>query len=191
LKTKKEDVPMVEMKVDDVLVRVAGDQQEVVGEQRVVVLAERAGDRLIAIWIGAPEGDALALRLTGNATPRPMTFDLMAEMLRTTGARIEHVNVTALRDRTFYATVALAVDGRIEEVDARPSDAINLAVRVGASIFADEGVLTEEGVPPDRLPEKLARDEGREEGDVPAGEWVSLSHELLTRLRPRFVEKRP
>jgi RNA polymerase sigma factor (sigma-70 family) len=191
LPTKKEEVAMVEMKVDDVLVRVAADEQEVLGGQRIVVLAEREGNRLLPIWIGAPEGDALALRLSGDATPRPMTFDLMAELVRTTGARIDQVTVTALRETTFYATVAVAVDGRIDEVDARPSDAINLAIRVGASIFVERGVLADHGVAREALSDKLARDEEGGKVDVPPGEWASMSTELLARLHPRMVEKRP
>ena len=183
--TPKEEVPMVEMKVDDVLVRVvSGDQPEVVDHRRIVVLAEREGNRLLPIWTGAPEGDALALRLSGEETPRPMTFDLMAELLRTAGARVERVNVTVLRETTFYATVAVAVDGHTEDVDARPSDAINLAVRVGASIFVDDGVLANQGVPRDALSEKLARDAEGGKVDVAPGEWASLSTELLRRLHP-------
>jgi bifunctional DNase/RNase len=179
------------MKVDDVLVSVAGDRPEVVGDQRVVVLAEREGERLLPIWIGAPEGDALALRLSGDTTPRPMTFDLMAELVRTTGARIEHVTVTALRESTFFATVAIAVNGRTDEVDARPSDAINLAIRVGASIFVEEGVLADQGVARDGLPQKLARDAESGKVGVPLGDWTSLSRELLAGLHPRMVQKGP
>ena len=182
---------MVEMKVDDVLVRVAPDQQEAVGGQRIVVLAEREGNRLLPIWIGAPEGDALALRLSGDATPRPMTFDLMAELVRTTGARIEQVTVTALRETTFYATVAVAVEGRTDEIDARPSDAINLAVRTGALIFVEDGVLEAQGVAREALSDKLVRDAEGAKVDVPSGEWASMSAELLARLHPRMVEKRP
>jgi RNA polymerase sigma factor (sigma-70 family) len=185
LPMKKEEVPMVEMKVDDVLVRVVSeDQPDVVGDRRIIVLAEREGDRLLPIWIGSPEGDALALRLSGNETPRPMTFDLMAELLRTAGARVERVNVTALREQTFYATIAVAVDGQTEDVDARPSDAINLAVRVGASIFVDDGVLADQAVTRDALADKLGRDAEEGKADLPPGEWASLSAELLRRLHP-------
>jgi uncharacterized protein len=191
LRVKKKEVVMVEMKVDDVLVRLAGDQPEEVGDERVVVLAERKGSRLLPIRIGAPEGDALALRLSGDDAPRPMTFDLMAELLRTTGARIDRVAVTALRDNTFYATVAVAVEGRTDEVDARPSDAINLAVRLGAAIFVEDGVLADKGVERAALSDELAR--RPEGGDVegPLGEWASVTRDLLARLHPRMIEKRP
>ena len=190
--TMKKEVPMVEMKVEDVLVRVVSwDRPEVVGHQRIVVLAEHQGDRLLPIWTGAPEGDALALRLSGDAPPRPMTIDLMAEVIRAAGARVERVHVTALRETTFYATVAVAVNGRTEEVDARPSDAINLAVRVGAAIFVDDGVLAEHGVTPDTLSEKLAGEAEGDTADLPPGEWTSLSAQLLRSLHPPFGGKRP
>jgi bifunctional DNase/RNase len=182
---------MVEMKVDDVLIRVTGDQPEPVGDQRVVVLAEREGNRLLPIWIGAPEGDALALRLSGDEAARPMTFDLMAELVRTMGARIDHVSVTALREKTFYATVAVAVDGRTDDVDARPSDAINLAVRVGAAIFVEDGVLADNGVARAALSDELARHAPAGDVDVSSGEWASVTRDLLAFLHPRIVEKRP
>jgi RNA polymerase sigma factor (sigma-70 family) len=191
LHTKKKEVVMVEMKVDDVLVRVTGDQPEPVGDQRVVVLAEREGNRLLPIWIGAPEGDALALRLSGDEAARPMTFDLMAELVRTTGARIDHVSVTELREKTFYATVAVAVDGRTDDVDARPSDAINLAVRVGAAIFVEDGVLADNCVARAALSDELARHAPAGDVDVPSGEWASVTRDLLACLHPRIVEKRP
>jgi bifunctional DNase/RNase len=111
----------------------------------------------------------------------------MAELVRTAGARIERVNVTALRETTFYGTVTVAVDGRTEEVDARPSDAINLAVRVGASIFVDDQVLGQEGVTREALSDKLSRG-SRPESDTaeaPAGTWTSLSSELLASLHSR------
>ena len=179
----KKEVTMVEMKVEDVLVRVASaDEPEVVGHQRIIVLAEREDGRVLPIWIGAPEGDALAMKLSGGETPRPMTFDLMAALLRATGASVVRVNVTALRETTFYATVAVAIDGHTEEVDARPSDAINLAVRVGAAIFVDDGVLADQGVGRDGLAAKLASDAEGGKADVASGEWASLSTELLRRL---------
>jgi uncharacterized protein len=116
-----------------------GKGPPVVGPMRIVVLREREGSRLLPIWVGAPEGDALALQLGGEAMPRPLTADLMASLLEAAGARVERVMVSSLRERTFYATIALASGGKAQEIDARPSDALNLAIRVGAPIFvADE-----------------------------------------------------
>ncbi len=158
--------PMIEMTLDDVLVRVREDDPLKLEDHRaIVVLREKGGERVLPIWIGTPEGASLAYRLTGSAPPRPMTSDLMAELLRVTGSRVERVSITELRDQTFYA--AIVVDG--QDVDARPSDAINLAVRVAAPILVAEAVLDE-----------VARGE---HAAPPADEgWTSLSAELLADL---------
>src|SRR5439155_5405859 len=145
--------------VEEVIVGVAADDSsKLVADQRIVLLREEAGERLLPIWIGPGEGNALAFRLTGDSPQRPMTSDLMVELLRITGGRIQRVAITALREKTFYAAVVVAVDGRTEELDARPSDAMNLAVRVGAPILVDDELLDEAGLPAGSLPDKLDRD---------------------------------
>jgi hypothetical protein len=176
--TPKEE-PMVEMTLDDVVVRVTEDDAM---KHVIVVLKERDGERRMPIWIGLPEGATLAYRLHGASPPRPMTSDLMAELLRVTGANVSRVAVTELRESTFYATIT--VDG--SEVDARPSDAINLAVRVGAPIVVAEDVLDEaahEG--------ELALDEDAECAgiELPPGRWSSLSVEQLRELH-QFPKKK-
>ena len=170
---------MTDVRVEDVLVRVAPDDAEkVVGDQRVVLLREADGDRVLPIWIGAAEGNALALELRGESPLRPMTSDLLAELVRLFGSRVERVTVTSLREKTFYAVIALAVDGRVEELDARPSDALNLAVRTAAPIVVENDVLERAAVP---AADVLAKIE--EEGvEVAPGEWVSLSAQLLRAL---------
>lgn len=179
----KEEVPMIEMKLEDVVVRVAEDDPlELVAPQRILVLAEVDGERRLPIWVGAPEGDALALRLTRETTPRPMTSDLLVAILRATGARVEKVAVTALREKTYYAAITLAIDGRSEEVDARPSDALNLAVRVGAPIFVAEDILAENALPPGDLEARMEAETGVGGIDLPAGQWRSLSAEMLRTL---------
>jgi len=179
----REELRMTEMKLEDVVVRVAADDpMQLVVDQRVVLLKEVEGDRLFCIWIGAPEGNSLALRLTGETTPRPVTSDLMAELLRVTGASVERVAITSLRENTFYAVIALAVDGRTEEVDARPSDALNLAVRVGAPILVGDGVLEQSALPPGDLETTLDAEAEKIAFQVPRGEWRSLSAELLQSL---------
>ena len=148
-----------------------------VEEQRIVLLKEELGERLLPIWMGASEGNALAFRLTGDSPPRPITSDLMVDLLRVTGGRIDRVVITALRDKTFYAIVVVNVDGRTEELDARPSDAMNLAIRIGAPILVDEKVLADAGSTRDQLQDKLDCD--AEEVDLAPGDWTSLSAELL------------
>jgi len=178
--TTKEERPMVEMTLDDVLVRVADDDPtKLVNDDRVVMLKEKGGERVLPIWIGPAEGNMLALPLTGETTARPVTPDLMAEIVRATGARVERVAVTSLRDNTFFAGVTLGVGGRVEELDARPSDAINLAVRVGAPIFADAAVLDETATTTEDFPERVERDAAQQGRAVPPGAWRSLSAELL------------
>lgn len=176
----RKEVRMIDMTIDDVLVRVASkDEPKVIAEHRIVVLQERDGDRLLPIWIGSAEGNSLALRLTGDTPSRPTSGDLMVELLRVCGGKVIRVEVTSLREKTFHAAVTIGVDGRTEDVDARPSDAMNLAVRVGAPILAADEVLAEAGVTRDRLAEKLASDLDWAQTELPPGEWASLSAELL------------
>ena len=171
---------MIEMKLEDVLVRVAEDDPTtLVTDQRIVVLKEGDGERLLPIWIGAAEGNALALRVTGETTPRPVTADVMADLIRVTGARVERVAVTSLREKTFYAVIAVEVDGRVDELDARPSDALNLAVRVGAPVFVEESVLEEGGMLNGDIPTRLDEEAEKAELKPPQGTWRSLSAELL------------
>jgi RNA polymerase sigma factor (sigma-70 family) len=173
---RKEKTAMIEMRIEDVLVRVAADDEtQVAGEQRIVLLRDVEQERVLPIWIGAPEGDALAVRLRETTTQRPLTSDLMAELVRVLGGKVERVAVTALREKTFYGTVT--VGG--EELDARPSDAINLAVRTGAPIFVDEAVLEQAAAAPDALAEKLDEDAERAGYELRPGSWASLAGELL------------
>ncbi len=109
--------------------------------QYVVTLEEMEGQRLIPIWIGVNEGNAIGLKLQGEELPRPMTHDLMTTMLSSLGATAERVVVTDLKDGTYYALIILSAGSRRYEIDARPSDAMALAVRTSAPIFIDERVL--------------------------------------------------
>ena len=186
---RKELSTMIEVTLEDVVVRVLeddvpdGDPPRLASKQlRVVVLRERDGERRLAIWVGAFDGDSLALHLGGESMPRPLTADLMARLLETTGGRVDHVRVSSLRDKTFYAVVAVAAGDRVVEVDARPSDALNLAARVGAPIFVEEEVLDQAGILPDALESELDSVPADDE-DAP-GTWRSLSPELVIALHP-------
>ncbi len=111
-----------------------------------LLLREADGDhRVLPIFIGGPEATAIALALEEVETPRPMTHDLMKNLLDELGARIERVVVTEFRDSTFYADIVMSIAGTVHSVSARPSDAVALAVRYGAPVFAEEGVLEEAG----------------------------------------------
>jgi bifunctional DNase/RNase len=114
-----------------------------------LLLREAAGEgRILPIFIGGPEATAIAFALESVETPRPMTHDLMKDLLDELGARVERVTITELRDATFFAEIALSLAGEVHTVSARPSDAVALAVRVGCRVYADEAVLEVAARPP-------------------------------------------
>src|SRR5829696_7050103 len=119
---------------------------DMVGKQPIVLLKTADGNKFLPIWIGHPEAAAILMRLQGASTPRPMTHDLLSEMLAKLEARIVRIAVTELRENTFYALITVAVNGSEIEIDSRPSDAIALAVRSGAPIFAAEAVIEESAI---------------------------------------------
>ena len=119
---------------------------DMVGKQPIVLLKTQDGNKFLPIWIGHPEAAAILMKLQGANTPRPMTHDLLTEVLEQLDARIVRIAVTELRENTFYALITVAVDGSESEIDSRPSDAIALAVRSGAPIFAAEAVIEESAI---------------------------------------------
>jgi len=119
---------------------------DMVGKQPIVLLKTADGNKFLPIWIGHPEAAAILMKLQGASTPRPMTHDLFTEMLGQLDAQVSRIAVTELRDNTFYACITLVVDGSEIEVDSRPSDAIALAVRAEAPIFAAESVIEESAI---------------------------------------------
>jgi len=114
--------------------------------QRVVILKEKESDRYLPIWIGPAEADAIAVRLQEVAVARPLTHDLLRSIIDSLGASVDYVVVNDLSNDTFFARIMLQIDGRVMEIDSRPSDAIALAVRVQVPIYADESVLEKAGV---------------------------------------------
>jgi bifunctional DNase/RNase len=119
---------------------------DMVGKQPIVLLKTAEGNKFLPIWIGHPEAAAILMKLQGAATPRPMTHDLLTDMLEKLEARVIRIAVTELRENTFYAVVTVAVDGSEIEIDSRPSDAIALAVRADAPIFVDDSVIEESAI---------------------------------------------
>jgi uncharacterized protein len=119
---------------------------DMVGKQPIVLLKTAEGNTFLPIWIGHPEAAAILMKLQGAQTPRPMTHDLLTEVLAQLEARVVRIAVTELRDNTFYALITVAVNGTEIEIDSRPSDAIALAVRSDAPIFAAEAVIEESGI---------------------------------------------
>ncbi|MGI8624404.1 MAG: bifunctional nuclease family protein [Solirubrobacteraceae bacterium] len=119
---------------------------DMVGKQPIVLLKAVDTNKFLPIWIGHPEAAAILMKLQGATTPRPMTHDLLFEMLGELEVNCSRVSVTELRDNTFFATITLSLGGRDVEIDSRPSDALALAVRAGAPIFAAEDVMTESAI---------------------------------------------
>jgi uncharacterized protein len=131
---------MVEMEL--VAVRI-----ELPGNTPVVLLRELAGEhRLLPIFIGQPEATAIAFAIDGVVTPRPMTHDLMKNLLDDLGATVERIVVTDLSEGTFYAEIHLQLGDKAHQVSSRPSDALALALRVGCPIFAEQAVVDEAGL---------------------------------------------
>jgi len=131
-----------EMQVDSIRVHMPSGQH-------VVILKDRSAERYLPIWIGIYEANAIALKITGVTPERPITHDLMTNIFSELGARVTSVEVSSLADDVFYARIFLAVDGRNLDIDARPSDAIALAVRSEVPIMVSNDVLERAAVSPD------------------------------------------
>ena len=123
-----------------------GVRVELPHNQPIVLLKEVSGTRFLPIWIGAVEATSIAFALQGVATARPMTHDLMRDLLAGLSVDVDRIVVTELREGTFYAEIQMTSDGESVVVSSRPSDAIALAVRATVPIFADEAVLNEAGI---------------------------------------------
>ena len=112
-------------------------------EGQVIVLKEKDGERLLPIIIGIPEIVAIKRKLSGIRAPRPMTHDLIADLIKGLGATVDKVIINKLAFNTFYAKIIISQNGKKLEIDARPSDSIALAIRVEAPLFAEEDVLNQ------------------------------------------------
>ena len=119
---------------------------DMVGKQPIVLLKTVDGNKFLPIWIGHPEAASILMKLQGAGTPRPMTHDLLCDILGELDVKCTQVSVTELRENTFFASITLSVGGRELEIDSRPSDAIALAVRSGAPIYAAEEVISESAI---------------------------------------------
>jgi uncharacterized protein len=147
---------------------------EPIGKQPIVLLKAADDDRFLPIWIGHAEAAAILTKLQGATPPRPMTHDLLTEVISELQAEIVRVEVTELRDNTFHARIMIVQDGRELEIDSRPSDAIALAVRCDAKIFASEDVIEESGI-------EFQADEEVQPGLVTASSLADLDPEEFRR----------
>jgi len=107
----------------------------------IIILRDQDGQRILPIWVGVFEANAIALQIENVQTPRPMTHDLLKNIIDDLSAQVERIVVTELKENTFYALIHLRKNGHSIEVDARPSDAIALALRTHSPIFVEEAVI--------------------------------------------------
>jgi bifunctional DNase/RNase len=146
-------------------VRVASLALDPRSNQPVIVLKpledEPGSSRLLPIWIGHPEATAILLAIEGVETPRPMTHDLLRSVVEALDAFVERVEITRVEDGTFYAELVLRGEERVRVIDARPSDSIALAMRVGAPIFVAEEVLDTAAIEDQPIDEDAAIEEFR------------------------------
>ena len=136
---ERENILMFEMTIEGVRVNPKN-------QQRVVVLKGKEVNKYLPIWIGPSEGDSIAMKLLGKETVRPLTHDLMDSMIGDLGGTVKRVIVSELKSETFFGKIVLQRNGTTIERDSRPSDAIALAVRTGAPIYAEDAVLDRAGV---------------------------------------------
>lgn len=164
---------MIEMLIDSIRV-------SLMNYQRVVILKEKMADRYLPIWIGPAEADAIAVKLQGVSVPRPLTHDLLYSVIDALGATIDSIVVCDLQNDTFFAKVILNVDGEQMEIDARPSDALALAVRAEVPVYTEEVVLDKAGILLDKETGKPIAEEGERGGA--GGKGGKLSDEDIKRM---------
>ncbi|HVB06207.1 MAG TPA: bifunctional nuclease family protein [Acidimicrobiales bacterium] len=157
-------------------VRLAALRVDLPTNTPVVLLQEVAGERSLPIYIGAPEATAIAYALERVAVPRPMTHDLMKELVDAFGATVERIVVTEIREGTFFAVVHLQAGERKVEISARPSDAIALAARTDSPIYVEDDLMEIAGVVIEEEPE-VAVEENPEE-------LVGQFRDFLNQIRP-------
>ena len=174
---------MIEMTIESIRV-------SLMNYQRVVLLREKteegedenAPKRYLPIWIGPAEADAIAVKLQGVNVPRPLTHDLLSSIIATLKASIDSIIVNDLKNDTFYAKIILNTEGEQTEIDSRPSDALALAVRVEAPIYADESVLDRAGILLDKETGKPIMDEAETSEGKGKGKGKAVSEEEMKRM---------
>ena len=145
---------MVEVVIDSIRV-------SLMSQHRIVILKDVDSERFLPIWIGPYEAEAITVSLQQMEVARPLTHDLLRNVMQTLGAQVLHVIITELKDDVFYARIHVRKNGQKLEIDSRPSDALALAVRVNVPIFVDDGVMAEAATKPESKAEDAA-----EEGDA-------------------------
>jgi len=155
---------------------VYGVSFDMVGKQPIVLLKTAMGNRFLPIWIGHPEAAAILAKLQDTDAPRPMTHDLFSTALGELDAEVVKISVVEMRDSTFYARVVLRRGGEEVELDARPSDAIALALRAKAPIYAADEVIAESAI--------QMEDEETEAAQADPEQLVEDFRQFLDEVRP-------
>lgn len=170
---------MVEVVIDSIRV-------SLMSQQRIVILRESNADRYLPIWIGVYEAEAITIALQEVEVARPLTHDLLKNVFGSLNARILRVEVLALRDDTYFGNIVVEANGRTLNIDARPSDALNLAVRAHVPILVARSVMDAAGI----TPEEDLQEEGAPQKAEPAetGSPVEESEERLSVFED-FLEK--
>lgn len=172
---------MVEVIIDSIRV-------SLMSQQRVIILREIGTERYLPIMVGIYEAEHLTLALQDVEISRPLTYDLFINVLDSLKAEIIHVEVVALRDETYYGNILLNINGSVHNIDSRPSDAINLAVRKNVPIFVSREVMEKAGlVPEEDLTESGEEAEALEEPSLEE-ERLSVFEDYLEKLGPDQVE---
>ena len=163
---------MVEVVIDSIRV-------SLMSQQRVIILREMGSERYLPIMVGIYEAEHLTLAMQNVEVSRPLTYDLFVNMLETLGAEVIHVEVVALRNETYYGNIVVNIDGTMHNIDSRPSDAMNLAVRLDVPIFASREVLDEAGL----VPEEDLSEEGLEGETEVESERLSVFEDYLDQIK--------
>jgi len=161
---------MVEMTVDSV--RFSRNQQ------RVVILKDQREERYLLIWIGQAESSAIAHQLQGASYPRPLTHDLLKAIITQMGGRVTNITISELRQTTYHAYITIEANGRTIEIDARPSDAIALAVRVKCPIYVAEAVLDAAAV----VPEEVEGSPRKSGSTAPSADDLAIYRDFINNL---------
>lgn len=169
---------MVEVVIDSIRV-------SLMSQQRVVILRELNSDRYLPIMVGIYEAEHLTLALQEVEVSRPLTYDLFVNILDSLNVQVVHVEVISLKDETYFGNIAISVNGTLHNIDSRPSDAMNLAVRLQAPIFVSERVLDEAGLIPE---DDMAETGLDEELD---SERLSIFENYLDQIAPDESETPP
>lgn len=150
---------MIEVVIDSIRI-------SLISQHRIVMLRDVDGERRLPIWIGPCEAEAITIELQDVEIARPVTHDLLKNIIEEMGGTVSHILINELREQVFYARLFVDMDGNMMEIDCRPSDAIAVAVRSKVPVFVDESVMDEAGIMPEPDIEEETEGEGPEKLDA-------------------------